>query len=222
MTESTGPAMRLALEAALRGNGPIKNLGLAVWLYLMLVLAANDRGLVIRTRDQLAGGLSAAEGEIDTWLSQLSGSGLIKIKSPPPYLVISLRFWSGSAPQPAFESGADSGESGHAMEDVPVSSKLPAAEQGKKSGDGGTGEGEALLAEARAVLGETDTAELPGMLDSYPRPIVRRALQRVGATPERQIRKSRVALFRFLLTKFSEETHVQPSTHHPDPGPPAP
>lgn len=221
MTECAVPALRLALEAALRGKGPIKNLGRAVWLYLVLVLAANDRGLVIRTRDQLAGSLAAAEGEIDTWLSHLSTCGLIKIKSPPPYLVISLRFWSGSAPQLAFESGAGSGESSPAMEEVPVSSKLPAAEQGKKSGDGGTGEGEALLAEARAVLGETDTAEVPRMLDSYPRPIVRRALQRVRATPEMQIRKSRVALFRFLLTKFSEETHVQPSTHHPHPGPPA-
>jgi hypothetical protein len=42
------------------------------------------------------------------------------------------------------------------------------------------------------------------LLGAHPEETVRRALQRVEATPARQIRHSRTALFRFLLTKLSQ------------------
>jgi hypothetical protein len=57
-----------------------------------------------------------------------------------------------------------------------------------------------------AVLGpEADAVEMRELLSVSAPEVVERALRRVEATPTRQIRRSRTALFRFLLTKLTAE-----------------
>jgi len=52
------------------------------------------------------------------------------------------------------------------------------------------------------VLGPDIEAELPAILARYSEDHVRRAIDRVRETPPEKIRKSRVALFRYLMSKF--------------------
>jgi hypothetical protein len=62
-----------------------------------------------------------------------------------------------------------------------------------------------LLDRVLAVLGpEADVEEMRDLLGTHPAETVRRALQRAEATPARQIRRSRTALFRYLLTKLNQ------------------
>jgi hypothetical protein len=66
--------------------------------------------------------------------------------------------------------------------------------------DGGPGEGARLLQEVLSTLGETDPTTFRGVLDHFPAAAIRAALERVRATPPEKLRKSRTALFRYLLS----------------------
>jgi hypothetical protein len=208
---------RTAIEAVLRVPKPAPSLGEAAILYLALLGLAMPRGIVIRTRMRLAEMLSVSEVEIDRWLVRLAKLGLVVLKTPSPYFVISLSFWSGYEEGRAQNPEQSGRASGEMQRDVPVSGKQAAAAavKNKINGDGVQGEGAGLLAEAQKILGGNDAEELAELLAQYPQAIVRRALARVRATPARRIRKSKLALFRYLLTTFSENAHGQSSNHHP-------
>lgn len=75
-------------------------------------------------------------------------------------------------------------------------------------GDGGLGEG-GLLQKARDVLGDLDEEELRVILDRHSPGRVARALERVEKTPKERIRKSRLALFRYLLVRIDDDPDVQ-------------
>lgn len=78
--------------------------------------------------------------------------------------------------------------------------------------DGGAGEGEALLEEVLQFLGpEANRDEFREILAGHHPSLIHRCLQRVQVT--RNIRVSRAALFRSLLTKLTNDSHAQ--THHP-------
>lgn len=187
---------------------PAETLGRAALLYLALLPLASTRGVVIRTRVFLANMLSVSEGDIDRWLARLENGGLVIRQTPPPYLVMKLPFWSAGGEGDVAEAAESSSKGGFLQRDVPVgSSKQQAAaaiSKSRASGDGGPGEGASLLTECRGAIGGSDDA-LDELLDQYPKSVIRRALARVQATPEKQIRKSKLALFRYLLVKFSAE-----------------
>jgi hypothetical protein len=86
-----------------------------------------------------------------------------------------------------------------------------------KHGDEGLGEGDPILSEMRGLFGEADAADLRPVIAGYPPALVRQALERVKATPSRQIKKSRTALFRFLLKTLSIDLHDHPQAHHSQP-----
>lgn len=206
MTAHLSSQTRQLLRAPLKVRDPLPTLGRAVWLYLLLVTLANTRGFVLKTRASLARELAVPEEQIEIWLARLEQSNLIHLVSPSPYLVLSLQFWSGSEPSSSGPSLENSSRAARSHNDVPVSSMQQAAAD-EKNWDGGVGEGSALVAEARAVLGDADANEISALIAEYPEPIVRRALRRVKTTPAREIKKSKMALFRFLLAKFSENAH---------------
>jgi hypothetical protein len=217
MSSSDTGRMSAALEEALRVPEPTRTLGIAVWLYVALILAANDRGMAIRTRGKLALDLSVPEPEIDDWLSRLCRAGLIAIKSPSPYLVIILRTWS-DVPGPKSDDRCESRSiQPQSREDVPVSGNSSAIAIAIQSshGDRGPGKGD-LRARAREILGLSNEVELDAILRVHSTERVARALERVSRTPDNKIRKSRLALFRYLLGKMNEHTHVPSSTHHPE------
>lgn len=229
MTWGFSDQFRSLLGAPLGVEKAVAVLGHSLWLYLALVLAANDRGLVIRSQERLAELLSVSESDIDRWLARLVAAKLIRRRSPSSFLVISLSFWPSSGHLSDVKARERSSETVALHREVPVSSSDVAAaaaatdvaenknkQSSLSSRDGGPGEGNPLLGEARQVLGEAEAAEIRDLLDQHPVPLVRRALRRVQLTPATQIRKSKAALFRFLLAKFTDQHHDHP-THHPQP-----
>jgi len=202
---------RSAIDAVLRPRDPVGSLGRAAWLYLALLSAASDRGVVIRTRKHLATMLGVSEPTLEVWLSRFANAGLIAIKSPSPYLIIILRFWSGSATSESANPSETASKSDFPQEEVPVSSNSYSNSNALSSnaGDRGQGEGATLADAVRSFLPELETAEIERILTQYPRGVIRKALDRVANTPPGRIRKSKTALFRYLLAKFSQEIDVR-------------
>lgn len=214
MTGHLGQRIRDLLAAPLNVDHGVDRLGRALWLYVHLISITNSRGHICRTLDSLGKDLGIGPDRIRAWLARLVHTGLVTVQVPPPYLVIKLTFWSGGEEQHA----GSSEQNGVSHIEVPVSSsKLQAAAAASnKAEDGGAGEGGVqLLAEVLRVLGETDPTEFRELVASHPHPIVLKALLRVKTTPADQIRKSKAALFRFLVNKFSHESPA--AAEDPDP-----
>ena len=190
--------------AALAVPERASRIGPAIWLYLYLLVEVGHQGRLCRQVGGVAADLGVPDTEVDTWLASLSEAGLVTVLSPSPFLVIKLPLWSGNAPQSAANPPSISGQSGEVHMEVPVSSSSAAAAASSNLGvDGGRGEGEGLLRDALATLDEADPEDLRQLLGQYPVEVIRRALRRVQATPPAQIRKSKTALFRYLLAKLS-------------------
>ena len=180
------------------------NVGDAVWTYLALLKAANYRGVVSKRSDQIAEMLKTDEPALIADLAKLSDLGLIRSLNPAPYLVIQLAMWPGKEEVPPPNVPVASSETPAVRSEVPVSSAAAAAASASQQEVGGQGEGGALVDRVLAVLGpEADAVDMRDLVATYPVETVRRALTRVEATPARQIRRSKTALFRYLLTKLN-------------------
>lgn len=180
---------------------PFERLGRGLGLYLCFLGIANHRGLVSRNADRVRRALAIADSDFDRWLDRLSRDRLIELKSRPPFLVARLTAWPAVGLSEA--------------EDVsfPSAKPRPIEEQGYSHGlsnnaeaiameDGGAGEGgEALLAEILDTLGESDPADFRRVLEVYSAETIRDALERVRRVPAERVRKSKTALFRYLLAK---------------------
>ena len=200
---------RSVVEAPFLPKDGVQRLGRAVWLYLHLLRIANHRGLALRTWDRLEEELMLPKRTVELWLARLVEAKLVLIESPAPYLVIRLSFWSGDGDATGENRGKPSGLSGHSPSEVPVgSSKQQAAAAFYQAEDGGPGEGEALIAEVAQALGGADADEVRSLVAEFPKPVVLKALIRVKTTPSSQIRKSKLALFRYLLAKFAANPHA--------------
>jgi len=197
---------RSTIDALFTSNLLLPRIASAVRLYLHLARLAAPWGTIIRSRKRLANDIGVSEHAIDRWVRRLADARLIRIQVPSPFLVIRMSFWSISTVrgvEKATPAGPEANDTDNARGG---SSKLPepAVASSKSSGEGGRGEGAALIPEVRAVLGDDDTAEVSELLDQYPAYVIRKALNRVRLTPQSQIRKSKAALFRYLLAKFTE------------------
>jgi hypothetical protein len=181
------------------------NVGDAVWTYLALLKAANFSGVVSKRSDQIAAALMTDEPTLLADLSRLSDLGLIRSLNPAPYLVIQLALWPGKVDAPRLVVHAASSEAPVTHSEVSVSGSAAAAASASQPEVGGQGEGGVLLDRVLTVLGpEADVEEMRDLLGAHPAETVRRALQRVEETPARQIRRSRTALFRYLLTRLNQ------------------
>lgn len=199
---------RSAVEAPFLAKDPVPRLGRALWLYLHLLCSANHRGLVMRTVDRLYDQLVVPRPTIEEWLRRLAESKLVVIESPAPFLVIKLPFWSDHVDSMSENRGQPSGSIERSHSEVPVSSSKQHAAAFNQAGEGGAGEGEALLAQVVLALDNADAGEVRGLIAEFPKPVVLKALIRVKTTPSYQIRKSKLALFRYLLAKFAANPHA--------------
>jgi hypothetical protein len=209
----TGPSSADArtFEAPLRIQDPVRTLGRGLWLYLHLAASANSLGHICKTVERLSRDLGVTMSDIERWLGRLDHAKLVTIATPPPYLVVKLNFWSGSDAPESLETPAAASESASSHREVPVSSKQAAASILE---DGGLGEGDPLVQETLRVLGEGKAREIADLESRYPRLVILKALLRVKTTPPQTIRKSKLALFRYLLTKFAND-HDHHASHHP-------
>jgi hypothetical protein len=200
---------RSAVEAPFAARSGIDQVGRAVWLYLHLIRVANHNGIVMRTAERLSEELMVSKQTTDRWLIRLSSAKLIRLEAPPPFLVIKLPIWPGEDDASDANSGLPSGSSGHSHNEVPVSSsKQQAAAASNQAGEGGAGEGEALISEVTQALDGAGIEEVRSLVAEFPKPVILKALIRVKTTPSSQIRKSKLALFRYLLTKFTANPHA--------------
>lgn len=202
---SLHPYTHQLLEAALKVPDRTHRLGRAVFLYGWLITQANAKGIICREYSTIARELEIPEAEGLAWLERLVSCRLVEVLTGPPHLVLKLPLWSAHEPSAIEKSRKSSESAGDAREIVPVSSKQQAAAN-ENIGVGGAGEG--VFAEVANLLGGTDAQEIREQLDQFPEELIRRVIARVRATPERHIRVSRLALFRFLLTKLSHESHA--------------
>jgi len=163
---------------------------------------ANSRGMVIVRAEVLQDETRATLEELRRELGTLEQDKRLRVLSPLPYLVVALRprKWpsrnqqlaeSGPNPRPSSSRGYSYSFHKHECNQ----SKAIAFE------DGGLGEGDTLLAEILATLGESDPAPFRGVLAHFAPSKVRTALARVRSTPPEKLRKSRTALFRYLLAR---------------------
>ena len=205
MSGHLGRQFEALLAAPLRVDRAVERLGRSLWLYVSLVSIANDRGLAVRNVERLAAILGVAREQVEAWLARLNEAGLVEIQSPPPFLVARLRFWPDEA-APAGASRPLGGDSvGGAPVDVPVGgSNAAAAASNKQREEEGAGEGETLFAAVVSELGpDQDPEAVRSLFGRYPISSIRRALRRVQETPPGSIRRSKAALFRYLLDRLA-------------------
>jgi hypothetical protein len=195
-----------ALDAAIRVSNSVDSIGNSLFLYVALIGRAGSSGTVIVTRARVAGELAVEEGRIDRWLVRLVAAGLVHVHSPLPYLVARLVSWSGevrSEPENPGNSGVFT--ESHIEDSYSYQSNKLLGNQAIAIGDRGAGEG-GLRKLAREVVGPEIEAELPTILSRHSADHVARMLERVRRTPSDRIRKSRLALFRYLIA--STDRHL--------------
>lgn len=198
------PALALkAIEAPLRVPEGRDRVGDALWLYLFLASVASYRGTVCTRPEKATQVLAVDDAQLGNWLAALEKSGLVRVISPAPFLVIRLLAYSDRESVTAATPSDSRAQVSGAHVDVPVGSSSAAAASIEHGEVGGQGEGEGLLREVLATLEEANPDEFRQLITRFPAATVRRALRRVQTTPASQIRKSKAALFRYLLGKLS-------------------
>ena len=156
----------------------------------------NARGLVLVREATLVDALQVPPLEVRASLRELRASGAIEILSGPPFFVVALRnsSWAGSdnAAAPSLAKGAHNSQPAYSHS---YSSRT-------KNGHSYP-ERERLLNEILETVGETDPSSFEGALENYSRETIRTALERVRRM--KQVRRSRTALFRYLLPRIARE-----------------
>lgn len=159
---------------------------------------ANVRGVVLANEATLADTAECRVDELRTELAALESAGEVEVLTPPPFLVLRLQKWSGKRVTPSImprKSGAPGHSYSYHNQSIDKSKAIAGS-------DGGSGEGEDLLSEILATLGESNPVSFRGVLQHFSPATIHAALRRVRATPPERLRKSRTALFRYLLARF--------------------
>lgn len=203
-------------ETPLIAGEPAYLTGAALSLYAWLMTEANARGIVCRESSTIAKSLDQSESEIFAWCERLATARLITILTPSPHLVIKIPLWPAHAAESVASGRENRQQSEPSREYVPVSRLKPASKAAadiNNHGVGVPGGGGDLAAELTATLGAAAAEAIRTHLAEYPARVVRTALARVRATPDEKIRKSRLALFRYLLkTLHDASPHAHDDT----------
>lgn len=154
----------------------------SVWLYLYLLLGVNPTtGTRLFFPADIAKQMGLKEDTIRSWLGRLRKAGYVRVERQGDYLRVEITRWQMPAPKKEPEADA-----------VPPK-KLP----------------HSITAEALAQrLGEE-----PGdpfwehAIETWDETTIRDVLGEVDRVPDSQIRKSRAALFRYLITRRPESDH---------------
>lgn len=156
----------------------------------------NHSDLVIAREAALLDELRISSITLHAALKELEERRLIEILSALPFLVLK---WSGKQSGPsenASETGA-SGESRYSYSFNKQSIDKSIAIKAIADDD----DEDALLEEILSTLGEADPTTFRGVLRNYSSKHIRTVLDRVRATPPEKFRKSKTALFRYLLAR---------------------
>lgn len=149
---------------------------------------ANARGLVLRSETRLLEELECSRESLVSACDRLVADGRLEVLAPFPFLVAKL---PGSWP----DKRQNDPKNPHSAYRY---SKLLSNQSDESYSQPPRDE---LLHEILDTLGTSDPSTFQGAIERYRPEVIRRALERVRQT--RSIRKNRIALFRYLLTKLS-------------------
>jgi hypothetical protein len=163
----------------------------------------NHRDLAFVRECVLLEELQIGPGPLRTALRSLVADGTIEVLSPLPFLVVK---WSGTRSRTS-ENGQKQRvvEARHSY-----SFHNNAIDKSKAIAPPSAGRGGDLLRDILRTLGETDPTTFRGALEHYPEKHIRAVLERIRATPPERLRKSKTALFRFLLAKTKSNSPRTP------------
>lgn len=173
----------------------------AMWLYLALVVTADDEGVVEKGFEELSLLTGLKEGTLRSWAGHLKKLGLIETKP-----------FHGSAPTSFVVHGLE--RKGHPGEHSELETKpreAPARHvlQGDTGGESTSSQNQDLGALAEYVrhgLGdeETDLEHYAELLEGVPKEVIRQAFEQARRVPREKIRKSRGALFTYLIKQYGK------------------
>jgi len=202
-------------------------------LLTLSVLAIPRSGLVMIEKARLVWILAYQPDLVDRLLTSLAKQRLVQLMEAGPYLVISLKRWSGngaragqetsleneasdaknppSKPPPAATATPLRRASDYAVSTATASAERHSAERAQGDGVKGAGSGEedpiaTVIAELRRFgAHESDLDGLPHFCSRYPQATIEAALRRLRRTPRERIRKSPAALFTFLIKTIDRD-----------------
>jgi len=157
-------------------------------LFQHFLTNANARGLVLRSETRLLEEFECSREILVSACNQLAADARLEVLAPLPFLVAKL---PGSWPDKR-KNDPRNRQSSYSY------SKLLSNQSDESYS---YPSGEVLLHEIVDTLGISDPSTFQGAIENYRPHVIRRALERVLQT--RSIRKNRIALFRYLLTKLS-------------------
>jgi hypothetical protein len=153
-----------------------------LWLYLYLLIKAHpESGKLVIIPDRIAVEIGVKSESVHSWLGQLRKHGYVQLRKQGQAYVLSLSNYPGEQPAHVSELIPDEG-----YEDSSKDGLTP-EELEKRIGNGES------LPYYRSVCRR------------YSKDVIAQALSDVEATPSERIRKSKGALFTFLVKKYAEE-----------------
>lgn len=146
----------------------------AVWLYLYLLLAANpETGRRLLALPLVAQDMGFSEGTVRSWLGHLRKAGYVRVERIAGNTRVTLHRWR--TPKPV--SGAGEPRTGRRRSEPQLTAKRLAERLGAAP----------------------DDPFFAGIVSSASQDALREVLEEVLAVPATRIRKSRAALFRYLI-----------------------
>ncbi|MFH1680619.1 MAG: hypothetical protein ABIH26_08250 [Candidatus Eisenbacteria bacterium] len=166
----------------------------AVWLYLYLLVEADpDHGDLILDPARAATETGFSEATLRSWLGHLRKAGYLSARQGGGGLRIRILRWH------------------RALKSLESSQKPRKAAQEPRSGDGRTPIPSQVLQDPEKVLraledpGDGEEA-VQAALATYPKEALERAFLVAAQVSPAKIRKSRTALFLYLVKKYAQET----------------
>jgi hypothetical protein len=168
---------------------------------------SNHHGLVIVREGVLLDELRLSPVDLRAALKELEERRLIEVLSPLPFLVLK---WSGKRSSgrendPKIGPAGESRYSSYSFNNKSIDKNIAI----KAIGVPGKADADALLQEILVTLGKSDPTTFRGVLQHYSIKHIRTVLDRVRATPPEKFRKSKTALFRYLLAR-TKKSPVEP------------
>jgi DNA-binding transcriptional ArsR family regulator len=154
----------------------------SVWLYLYLLLAVNPKtGTRLFLPAEMGTQMGLKEDTIRSWMGRLRKAGYVRVERQGEYLRVEITRWRAPASTEPKE---------------PTSAKAPSRPRG-------------ITADqlARQLGEEPGDPFWERVIETWDEPTIQQVIADVKRVPDEQIRKSRAALFRYLITRRREADH---------------
>ena len=199
-----GPILRgLVADKSAKHYAKMKN---SLWLYIFFIATVNHKtGKTTSTLEAIAAEISVDLSTVRSWLGQLRKHHYVKTKKANDQTIFQVCGWSKvrslfeRIPMP------ESGLTGY--------KSIPEAKKAAKKQ-----EFEDPIAKKARLLAveledENSLAYLKKVCEKYPEHFIQKALNQVKAIPDEKIKRSRGALFTYLIKKYADKKTESSARH---------